>query len=149
MAEARKFKWFLEARAGISQWPTGKIFSCRGGFQALVGQQTDLLDKMMILKTIVSNGNTLRGIGHELGEPSADAFDKVLIRESKNQRVKKSLFLEYLNLMRKPGFHKSVDAMMRFSRHVEGQLEENDPLVKILVENRRMMDLKPLSTFYM
>ena len=75
-----------------------------GSFFSIYKQQTDSLDKLMILTTKVSNGNTLRGIGHELGEPSADAFDKVLIRESKNHRVKKSLIFEYLNLMRKPGF---------------------------------------------
>lgn len=38
---------------------------------------------------------------------------------------------------------------MRFSRHVEGQLEENDASVQMLTENRRKMDLKPLLTFYM
>lgn len=114
---------------------------------------TDLLDKETMLATIVSNVKQLieskrkkrdparsdtEASGMRLGRSLADAFDKVLLDESKNIRVKKSLILEYLNLMRE---HKSVDAVMRFSKHVERQLEPNDALVKILAEKRGMMDL--------
>lgn len=110
---------------------------------------TDLLDKETILATIVSNvkqlleskGDATRSEASAMGRPLADAFDKVLFNESKDHRVKKSLILEYLNLMREPGFpRKSVDAVLRFSQHVDRQLE--DPLVKILAKNRGMMDLR-------